>query len=49
MGIRVRLLMTVESIMGISIIDDGLITPEVGAWGKEKYRLVRLYADMFAI
>jgi three-Cys-motif partner protein len=28
--------------------DDGLITPEVGAWGEEKYRLVGLYAEMFS-
>lgn len=34
--------------MSIVIKDDGLIIPEVGAWGKEKYRLVTLYADMFA-
>jgi three-Cys-motif partner protein len=29
------------------LIDDGLITPEVGEWGEEKYRLVGLYAEMF--
>lgn len=34
--------------MDISTKDDGLIIPEVGAWGKDKYRLVSLYADMFA-
>ncbi|MGB9181331.1 MAG: three-Cys-motif partner protein TcmP, partial [Pyrinomonadaceae bacterium] len=28
--------------------DDGLITPEIGAWGEEKYRLVGTYAKMFA-
>ncbi|MDT5124000.1 MAG: hypothetical protein QOC96_3482 [Acidobacteriota bacterium] len=28
--------------------DDGLITPEIGAWGEEKYRLVSIYAKMFA-
>jgi three-Cys-motif partner protein len=28
--------------------DDGLITPEIGAWGEEKYRLVGLYAQMFS-
>ncbi len=28
--------------------DDGLITPEIGAWGEEKYRLVALYASLFA-
>lgn len=27
--------------------DDGLITPEVGDWGEAKYRLVRLYAELF--
>jgi three-Cys-motif partner protein len=27
--------------------DDGLITPEVGEWGEDKYRLVGLYAEMF--
>ena len=30
------------------IIDDGLITPEVGAWAKEKYKHVFTYADIFA-
>ncbi len=28
--------------------DDGLITPEINAWGEEKYRLVGNYATMFA-
>ena len=28
--------------------DDGLITPEVGAWAEDKYRLVGNYAAMFA-
>lgn len=28
--------------------DDGLVTPEVGAWGERKYRLVANYAQMFA-
>lgn len=27
--------------------DDGLVTPEVGEWGDDKYRLVGLYAEMF--
>jgi three-Cys-motif partner protein len=27
--------------------DDGLLTPEIGAWGEEKYRLVLLYASLF--
>jgi len=28
--------------------DDGLITPEIGSWGEEKYRLVELYSTLFA-
>lgn len=28
--------------------DDGLITPEVGEWGEDKYRLVGYYATLFA-
>lgn len=31
-----------------SLDDDGLITPEVGAWAEQKYRLVWNYAEMFA-
>ena len=27
--------------------DDGLITPEVGAWGERKYRLLSVYAEEF--
>jgi three-Cys-motif partner protein len=27
--------------------DDGLATPEVGAWAEQKYQLVRYYADIF--
>jgi three-Cys-motif partner protein len=27
--------------------DDGLLTPEVGEWGEDKYRLLALYAEMF--
>ncbi|MGE5324542.1 MAG: three-Cys-motif partner protein TcmP [Actinomycetota bacterium] len=27
---------------------DGLITPEVGAWSKDKYKLVSLYSSLFA-
>jgi len=30
------------------LVDDGLITPEVGAWAEYKYRLVSNYATMFA-
>lgn len=29
------------------IDDDGLPTPEIGAWGEEKYRHVQLYASLF--
>ena len=29
-------------------MDDGLTTPEIGAWGEQKYRLVSLYAQMFS-
>lgn len=28
--------------------DDGLVTPEIGAWGEEKYRLISIYATLFA-
>lgn len=28
--------------------DDGLATPDVGAWAEEKYQLVRYYADIFS-
>lgn len=31
-----------------AIEDDGLITPEIGSWGEEKYRLVALYSALFA-
>ena len=30
-----------------SLQDDGLTTPEVGAWSEEKYRHVQLYASLF--
>lgn len=30
-----------------SLDDDGLPTPEIGAWGEEKYRHVQLYASLF--
>src|SRR5207253_4930431 len=30
------------------IEDDGLFTPEIGAWGEEKYRLVSIYDKLFA-
>ncbi|HEU0143949.1 MAG TPA: three-Cys-motif partner protein TcmP [Nitrososphaera sp.] len=30
------------------LIDDGLYTEPIGAWGEEKYRLVATYARMFA-
>lgn len=29
-------------------IDDGLETPEVGAWAEDKYRIVSLYATLFS-
>ena len=28
--------------------DDGLITPEVGSWNEEKYKLVQYYCELFA-
>ena len=31
-----------------SLIDDGLVTPVVGDWAEEKYRLVACYAEIFA-
>ena len=31
-----------------AIEDDGLITPEIGSWGEEKYRHVALYSALFA-
>jgi three-Cys-motif partner protein len=31
-----------------NLADDGLITPEVGAWAEQKYRLVWNYARLFA-
>ena len=30
-----------------SLDDDGLPTPDIGAWGEEKYRHVQLYASLF--
>lgn len=30
------------------LTDDGLITSKIGAWGEDKYRLVSIYATMFA-
>ncbi len=30
------------------LADDDLCTPEVGDWAEQKYRLVRVYADLFA-
>jgi three-Cys-motif partner protein len=30
------------------LLDDGLITPEIGPWGERKYQLVSQYARMFA-
>ncbi len=31
----------------INVEDDGLIIPEVGAWGEKKYKLVGGYCDIF--
>ncbi len=31
-----------------AVSDDGLLTPDVGEWGEEKYRLVRCYEQIFA-
>jgi len=31
-----------------SLEDDGLPTPEIGGWGENKYRLVSMYAALFA-
>jgi hypothetical protein len=31
-----------------SLQDDGLVTPIVGVWAEEKYRLVECYARIFA-
>jgi three-Cys-motif partner protein len=32
-----------------SLTDDGLVTPVVGDWAEEKYRLAKCYASIFAI
>ncbi|MEW7974774.1 MAG: three-Cys-motif partner protein TcmP [Candidatus Thiodiazotropha endolucinida] len=32
-----------------NLSDDGLITPEIGIWGEEKYRLISCYASMFSL
>jgi three-Cys-motif partner protein len=34
--------------MTTQINDDGLITPEIGPWGEQKYRLLQGYAKVFA-
>jgi len=34
--------------MGTPLVNDGLATPEVGAWAEEKYRLLQGYARVFA-
>jgi three-Cys-motif partner protein len=31
-----------------TLVDDGLRTVEIGDWGEEKYRLLKLYAQMFS-
>lgn len=35
------------SVKDTGLIDDGLFTPDVGAWGEQKYSLVQNYAQMF--
>jgi hypothetical protein len=35
------------SIEPLKPLDDGLPTPQIGAWGEEKYRHVQLYASLF--
>ena len=30
------------------LVDDGLLTPEIGEWALKKYRLIRLYSTIFA-
>ncbi len=32
----------------LELEDDGLMTPEVGDYAEEKYRLIGLYAELFA-
>jgi three-Cys-motif partner protein len=32
----------------LRVADDGLFCPEVGSWAETKYRLVALYAELFA-
>jgi hypothetical protein len=31
-----------------TLIDDDLISEEIGSWGEEKYRLLSLYSQIFA-
>ncbi len=31
-----------------TLIDDGLISEEIGSWGEDKYRLLSLYSQLFA-
>src|SRR5215469_12447002 len=32
----------------LRVPDDGLVSPEVGSWAEEKYRLIALYDELFA-
>jgi three-Cys-motif partner protein len=32
-----------------TLVDDGLITVEIGNWGEDKYRLLHLYAQIFSV
>ena len=31
-----------------TLIDDGLVSEEIGSWGEEKYRILSLYSQLFA-
>lgn len=44
-GKKMAALRAPESLAGL---DDGLLTPEVGAWAEHKYSLIRLYNDLFS-
>ncbi|SRR6266446_1737274 len=32
-----------------TLVDDGLVTVEIGNWGEDKYRLLHLYAQIFSV
>lgn len=44
-AVMVKRMATIEPLRPLA--DDGLPTPEIGAWGEEKYRHVQLYASLF--